>query len=149
MPLRKLFFISMFISIVFSCSSHSAKLQKTAESQLIEAAQAQYQTNYKIVYNPSKTNALCMQPLTDRKRKRSQYEQVSSFFIFDLQKGKVLYSESLGRGTVKWRSDTQVEIRLIPGIIKGGENMNDKNRIYIYDIISAKKYKRPILNNRD
>lgn len=145
---RKLF-VLFIISIIFSCSSTSQIPSKTAESQLIKVARAQYQTNYKILFNRSKTSALCISPLPAGQKIKNKQEQASSFFIFDLQKEKMLYSESLGRGMVKWLDDTRVEIRLIPGIIKGGENMNDKENIYIYDIVSAKKYKQPFFNNRD
>lgn len=147
--MQKRFLCILFISIAFSCSFTSVKLQKYPNTQLIKTARARYGTNYQISYNFTKTYALCVAPLAGREKKLSKDKQVSSFFIFDLQKGRTLYSESPGRATVRWRGDTQIEIRSIPGIIKGGEKMNDIRSAYIFDIVSAQKKKAPVFDNRD
>ncbi|RMF66418.1 MAG: hypothetical protein D6743_06420 [Calditrichaeota bacterium] len=55
------------------------------------------------------------------------------FFVFDLRKNRIVYEHTFPAGTVAWRSTTELQINVLPGIVPaGGEEAEAKS--YIYDL---------------
>lgn len=61
------------------------------------------------------------------------------FLVIDTNTKKVIAEQNIGRGTVEWYRDKVLIIRLMPGIIKDGETMDDY--AYLLDPITMKKTK--------
>ncbi|OGU36901.1 MAG: hypothetical protein A2068_01000 [Ignavibacteria bacterium GWB2_35_6b] len=99
-------------------------------------AKEKFAENYIMEFNPSKSYMLCFKK---ENKHKDQAPAPLTYFIYDINNDSVLFEESIGAGRVKWLNDYQVEISLIPGIVKGDEKQEDTNLNYIYDLRLQKK----------
>ena len=61
------------------------------------------------------------------------------FFVYDLKNEKVLFEDSLAKGSIKWLNDYQIQVSTIPGIVTGDEEADKKLMGYIYDVKLQRK----------
>ena len=129
LALNCLFFIA--------CSTSKMDSQRSSNSQTYKSiAAGKYGKGIEYLFNEPKTYVVCLK----RVKPTAQAPQnQTSFFIYDLEKEEIIFEESSIDAEVKWKSDTQVEVKITPGIISGDETEDDF--IYLYDVRSRKKIK--------
>ena len=124
--------ICFSLLIVYSCVSSEDKSTE-GERMYEKSAIEKYGDNIKYLFNAAHTYVLCI------KQAQAGTEQPFpplKFFVYDLDSEKIVYEESLANGSVKWRNDYQLEITIIPGIIKGNE---EGVNYFIYDLNEGKR----------
>ena len=129
-------FISIYLAcLFFSCSflkNNSAK--ELSEDKYQKIAEEKYKHDIIYTFNQSKSYVLCKKFV---KPSPKMHQSSVSFFVYDLEKDKIVYEKSVDNGKVKWANDSKLKISIIPGIISGDEDMRNYN--YLYDIKKQKK----------
>lgn len=136
-----LFFIS-FLPISMSCSqskdaSSDKQTGSSPQKKCERLAQEKFNGNYVLEFNSAGSYVLCFQK--EDSIKDQSPATSSAYFIYDLNKDLIVHEETIGNGRVQWLNDHQLEVSIIPGIVKGDEK-NESNKLnYIYDLELKKK----------
>ncbi len=126
----QLIFIGSLILQV-SCSSNNIQKEKAEKKFKFEKfAEDKYKTGYKFLFNDDSLYVLCVKqfnptPLLPQHK--------IDFFIFDRNKNKILYEDSIPNGEVKWINNFQVKIVRLPGNIRG-DDPEKSNQTLLYDV---------------
>lgn len=137
--------IIMFLTILVSCTSAKKTSVASQENQHGSPAVEKYKTlameKYKegidYVFNESGSFVMCVHAA---KPSAEHPQKTISFFVYDLKNEKILYEESVGDGSVKWKNDVQIEITSKIGIITPSHQSNIIH--YVYDVSTQKKLKK-------
>ncbi|MBL7959684.1 hypothetical protein JNL27_05525 [bacterium] len=138
--------IVMFLAILVSCTSaqksnSSAFQEKQDLSPAVEKyktlAMEKYKEGIDYVFNESGSFVMCVHAA---KPSAEHPQKTISFFVYDLKNEKILYEESVGDGSVKWKNDVQIEITSKIGIITPSHQSNIIH--YVYDVSTQKKLKK-------
>ncbi len=124
----------IFLScIILQAACSSAHVQKTLLNKKLEyekLAEEKYKSNYKFLFNKDSMFVLCVKQF----KSTPQFPQYRiNFFIFDKNKNKILFEDSISDGKVNWINNFQVKIVRHLGIVSGDEP-NNNSRILIYDV---------------
>lgn len=129
--------IIVFLAVLVTCHTSKTDIQKSGDQDYKAIAIEKYGHNVAYIFNSPKTDVICLK----RNKPTPQMPQHQiSFFIYDLEKGEVIFEESSVDAEVKWKNDHQAQIKITPGIVSGDETPEDF--IYIYDVESRKKIKQ-------
>jgi hypothetical protein len=141
-----IFFFIFLLSFLTACSqskdtpsNDQPKSPDTFKYELV--AKEKFKENYVMQYSPAKSYVLCLKKDSYSKEKNN----ISSYFIYDLNKDGIVYEETIGKGSVEWLNDNQLQVSVIPGIVKGDEKQVNNKLNYIYDL----GIKRKLFNTND
>lgn len=114
-------FIILFISLIISaCSSSECEISKNSSNSLENKAVEKFENNYKIELNSNKEYALC----TSQQKSKIPGPNTVKYFIYNLNEEKISYENSIPNGKISWKSEHELMIEEIPGIIqKDGPNI--------------------------
>jgi len=84
-----------------------------------------YGATFHLIYNTEKSYSVVVK---QEKATVQNPSPVLQFFIFDLEKEKIVFEDNLAGGKINWKSNDLVEIIVTPGII----STEDNNKIYGY-----------------
>ena len=59
------------------------------------------------------------------------------YFVFEIEKNKIIFQETVSGGNVKWDSSSKIIINIVPGNIVEDEELN--NLTYYYDVTKNEK----------
>lgn len=125
----------LFLSIIsFACSSHPEKSSMKKLSGYKETAASQFGENTEFLFNSDSTFVVI---INQAKRTNLDPAPVIKYIIFDLNQDKIVFKDSLAKASIKWKTNSLVEILITPGIIpKAGIEFNTG---YSYDITTQEK----------
>ena len=132
--------------IFVSCAStKESSAEVSALDRCKKIAVEKYGRDLEYAFNDSKTHILCKKeskPTTQNPQHRVE------FFVYDTTRNKLLFEDSLPDGKVSWINDHQLQITIIPGIVRGDES-NPVPPGYIYDVINLTKLPNKRPENQD
>jgi len=140
---KRAIIILTFTSFLISCASNektpenseqTIKQKPTSKVELLAAEK--FENHYVIQNNSSNTFALCVNKIIGSDH---LFRNAINYFIYDLSNEKLIHEELIASGNVKWLNDHQIQITIIPGIVKGDEKGEGKPAAYIYDVKLKKK----------
>ncbi|WP_299452196.1 hypothetical protein [uncultured Microscilla sp.] len=113
----------------FQCKSTSAnKNDHPKNATLKKLGEEKYGTSAHYITSPGKSYVLCYKKEKGKNVKPTQ--KAVDFFVFEPQSNKTVYKNNLQNGYVKWFSDYQLEIFLVPGIMPANKSKDDFITIY-------------------
>ncbi len=130
-------FYSFTLIFLNSCAVSDTRpgvLHKAESYQ--DIAEAKYNENIEYIFNADTSYVLCIKQF--KPTNQTPFLKLN-FFVYLLKSMQIVFEESLGRGHVKWLNNHQLQVFLIPGIIKGDEKQSQKFYGYIYDLVHHKK----------
>ena len=98
-------------------------------------ARGKYGTGAEYVYNSSRTAVLCV--MNSKPTTQSPQQRVS-FFLYDLVADSALIEDNLANGSVAWRDDFSVVVKMVPGIERGDERLSHQRPGYVFDLRNRK-----------
>jgi len=126
--MKGLFFLIILVSFLNVGCSGSAQVNTPDKTMLTKITEQKFSENNSILFNEDKTYALCLN------NSKKQLTGPVSFFIYSLKSDKIILEDSIAQGSLKWLNDSQIEVKTIPGIVKGGEGENTAAHGYIFDL---------------
>jgi hypothetical protein len=132
-------FVLIIALFFFLSSCHATKkdFRKSTDSQGYRSvAIKKYGHNIKYILNPSNTYVIC---LKRNKPTPQMPENLISFFVYDLANEEIILEEPAINGEVAWKTNHEVQVRIIPGILTTDENYNKKLSGYTFDVNLGKK----------
>jgi len=130
----KVLILSYCVCLFFSCSSlkNNTPMEQNNEKYR-KIAEEKYKNNISYTFNQNKTYVLCKKHV----KPSSKMPQSSVlFFVYDMVNDQIIYEKSIDNGDVKWATDDQLQISIIPGNITGDEDLNKFK--YLYDLKEQK-----------
>ncbi len=127
----------VFLSVV-GCSGSEKECKEVAEMKDFKTiAFEKYGSDVRILPNFNESYMLCVSQ--EKKSAQVPFPPLK-YFIFDTKNSEIVFEESLPNGSVSWDGEYTIEIKIIPGQMKGfGEN----NTVYFYDVQKREKYNKP------
>ena len=119
-------FIISTLFIFLSCS------QKTQLSK--ETIQVKFGYEYTLEWNTDSTFVL---GIKKNGKISSEFLSPLEYFIFDVNKEKQTFKETVSGGSVHWKNASRIVINLIPGNISEDEELN--NLTYHFDVVKNEK----------
>lgn len=117
--------VLLVLYFIVSCRSVETdkkenQLEAFNTEKLTLIATEKYEKNFILEYNSTKDFVLCIH---NKKSKIPGPESIN-FFIYDLVNNKITYESSIPNGSISWKSDYELIIEEIPGIVqKDGPNI--------------------------
>lgn len=136
--LKMLFAFAMGIMALIGCSSIKTDTKNSPD-------EAAYKTTalkkfgpgaVEYVFNAPKTFVICMKA---PKPTDLVPQHHCSFFVYDVANNTILHEDEFPNGTIVWKNDDQVQVTLIPGIIKDDDTVGNQVLGYLYDTRLKKK----------
>lgn len=120
-----------------ACNTSKMDSPKSSDSGTYKSIAAEkYGTGIEYLFNEPRTYVVCLKRI---KPTAEAPQNQTNFFIYDLGKEKIIFEESSIDAQVKWKNDSQVQVKITPGIVSGDETEDDF--IYLYDVKAEKKIK--------
>jgi hypothetical protein len=132
----------IFLFFLTTCSAPTKNFPEQ-EEKLKTIVQQKYQSDSEMFYNDDKSFALVVK---QEKQSTKNPHPFLQFFIYELGENKIIFENSNERGTVRWKNNNQVEVIIVPGIIREGE---DNFYGYIYDARTKSKIDLNSINKRN
>lgn len=120
--------LAMVVSVVlFSCgsSNHSG-------GNLVQMAEKRYGGSVEYLSNSNGTFVVC---LSKQKLSPGNPNQPVRFMVFDVERGKSVFEDSLDNAEIRWLDDHQLEVDLIPEVADDGS----RGTIYVFDVRTGKR----------
>jgi len=131
---REIYLILFSIVLLGSCTKNS---QTTSSEKYKSVADKRFGNGeYVCSENQDMTFTLCLHQLSDKGAVVTSWD----FFIYDLEKESVTYSETVERGSVKWINTYEVQVSKVPGTMAEGQTMDDY--AWIIDVKTGQKTKK-------
>lgn len=138
--LRKLSFFILQLTIVHalvSCASvRRDPVSVNSVAKYTKLAIEKYHNNITYQANLSHSYILCS--TQSRATGLNPFPTVK-YFVYDIKHDKVLFEDSVAKGSIKWLNDDQFQVSTVPGIVRIDEGANGQLRRYIYDVLLQKK----------
>ena len=136
MKLLKLLFYILWIIFIY-CSTSNIRQQSTeSEKKYSETASAKFGKQYTSIHNANKNYVICQKLL--KSSSKPIILPPLEFFIYDMDKDTIIFTDNLPNGNVKWLDQNEIEVRFRSGTIKRGEIQ--RNIVgYNYHIKTGKK----------
>jgi len=128
---KNLFFVLALLILPACVSSSKPPASVKATENYKTLATEKYGEGVDCTFNESKTHVLCLKR-EKVKLSPAMPQNPLRFFVYDLHNEKIIYEDSIEDGSVRWISNSELQISIIPGIISGDENPEDFT--YIYDV---------------
>ncbi|MBX2963539.1 MAG: hypothetical protein KF687_13590 [Cyclobacteriaceae bacterium] len=114
-------FRALILFIVFNgCSSVKKQNVEQMDNVVMELAGE----NFSWEFSPSKNYILCVeQPLNE------SIKQAVKFIVVDAHTNKIIYENSFLPGSVKWLTDTTLEVYSIPGTLEKNDDLSNYKKI--------------------
>ncbi|MGD8306929.1 MAG: hypothetical protein PVF17_09760 [Ignavibacteria bacterium] len=147
-PYLLMLFALFTLSFKCSTSEESSKIKDSNDNrtenietldEYVNLAKEKFNDNYSIQMNSDKSCVLCFTKSLDGNELAPL-----KYFLYDLNNEKIIFEDAVGPGSVQWINDYQIQVSIIPGIVKGEENSEGNVPGYIYDIKKKKKIVNPI-----
>lgn len=147
-PYLLMLFALFTLSFKCSSSEESSKIKDSNDTktenietvdEYVKLAKERFNDNYSIQMNSDKSYVLCFTKSLDGKE-----QAPLKYFLYDLNNEKIIFEDAVGPGSVQWINDYQIQVSVIPGIIKGEENFEGNISGYIYDTKKKKKIVNPV-----
>ena len=132
-------FIVIFLSTILfsSCSNYNNGYKKdTPKASYIKTAQEKYSYNINYLFSPDSSHVICYKT---EKQSKSNYIPQSKFFIYDLNKDKIIFEDNSRSDKIEWINKNKIRVLKRPGIITVDPVKNKKMLGYIYDLNQNKK----------
>ncbi len=130
-------------SLLFGCASSSKDASNNpgltksgANADYQKVALQKYQKDISYSFNSEKSYVICTHK---SKQPSPRRPRATHFFIYDIKNNTVLFEDAQARAKVRWINPFQVEVAVIPGIVKGDESEGTQIHGYIYDIKQGRK----------
>lgn len=94
------------------------------------------------LFNADRSRVICLQKM---KRTATRTIPALRFFVYDLKSDKIIFEDAPGNANIRWAGTGKIEVRLVPGIVRGDVDERAQLRGYIYDLDLRKKTKRGVL----
>ncbi|EAY28834.1 hypothetical protein [Microscilla marina] len=121
--------VTLFGLFFFQCKSTSAnKNDDPKNATLKKLGEEKYGASAHYIPSPGKSYVLCYKKEKGNSVKSTQ--KTVDFFVFETQSNKTVYENNLQNGYVKWFSDYQLEMFLVPGIMPANKSKDDFITIY-------------------
>lgn len=121
--------ILLLLSIVFvqckGTKDYSESTQKMALEKLGE--------DYKCIPNEDNNYTLCV----SSKKDESNSGMGASFFVVENNSGKIIFEESIDKGTVSWYNSSKLSLFYTPGIMRNDQTRDDFT--FVYDLETKEK----------
>lgn len=107
-------------------------MEITQDKNVEKQATEKFGSGYKLIKNKSETFILCLKPEEKKNHPHTSVE----YFVYDLDKGEIILSETLLDAEVSWFDDYNLEIKINP------ETISDDNEVNMYLLNVITKVKR-------
>ena len=136
---HKLLIFCCLAGLLFSCAS--SKTDTAAAPSLIKVeyksiAEAKYSAGIEYILNDSSTYVLCRKII---KPSEKFPQNKVNFFIYDLNKKKIVLEESIINSKVFWKNNYQVQVEIIAETLTKNKKDSYILRGYIFDLRTEKK----------
>lgn len=116
--------------LISGCCAASKEIAKDKNVQKLAAEK--FDSGYKLIKNNSSSFILCLKS----KEKQNQPHTSVEYFVYDLDKEEIIFSETLLDAEVGWFDDHNLEIKINP------ETISDDNDVTMYLLNVITKVKR-------
>lgn len=131
-------FFTLFGFMLTQCKSSSANKNETPKNAILKKlGEESYGADAKYITSPNKSYVLCYK---QEKGSVKQAQTKTDFFVFDAKSNKTVYASSVSNGYVKWFSDYQLEVFIVPGLMPANKTKDDF--ITIYNLKTKKSIKK-------
>jgi len=142
-------FVAVFCALFYSCAaSPSQKPGKSSGPRMPKSetyktlAQQKLGEGTDYLFNADRSRVICLQKM---KKTATRAIPALRFFVYDLKSGKIIFEDAPGNASIRWAGAGKIEVRLVPGIVRGDVDERAQMRGYIYDLDLRKKTKRGVL----
>jgi len=130
--------VQIFIMcLLFGCvQTNKLRKQETFDSTKTyqQIAQQKFGEHIEYKLNLDKSYALCQKVIPESALKPNQ---LIEFFVYDIQKGEIIYENKIARAKISWYNNTQLLVVEQKGYVT---NPSDTGKLtYIFDLQSKKK----------
>ena len=129
--------IALILLLVSCGSSKKSNSTQTAENKYKELATEKLGEDVSFTMNDSKTFVLC---INEVKGTVKQPRNMLSYMVIKLNDDTAVLENKVGGATVKWSSDTEIEVYLTPGIM--GDDQTSADYTTIYNVESGESRKK-------
>jgi len=128
------FLLSLFFLFFLTGCAGSVTTQDEHLVFLKKLASERYGTATRFIFNSDKTFSIAVK---QEKASAQNTNPLLQYFVFDLEKEKIVFEDDVPGGSIFWKDNDRVEVRATPGIVQ----INDGNNLYgyIYNVISGTK----------
>lgn len=112
--------IIVCLILISGCCVASKEITKDKSAEKLAAEK--FGSGYKLIKNKSESFILCLK----LEEKQNQPHTSVEYFVYDLDKEEIIFSEKLLDAEVGWFDDHNLKLRIIPEII------SDDNDIHTY-----------------
>lgn len=142
-------FLILLGFMLTQCKSTSANKNDTPKNATLKKlGEENYGADAKYITSPKKSYVLCYKQEKGSNTKNKNHTK-TDFFVFETKSNKTVYASSVSNGYVKWFSDYQLEIFIIPGLMPANKTKDDF--ITIYNLKTKKSIKKSTITggNKD
>ena len=132
--MKTIAFLMLFLTILTNCVGLKPTPTKPTFSSVKKLALLYFGENHAALENNAKTHVIVL-------KKYKKFEDLLSsvkFFIYDKKSQTIVFEDTLGSGTVKWFSDTEI-IAIARNIKKKSGIGRIPKKVYYFDVLTAKK----------
>ena len=128
----------ILVLLVVSCgSSKTSQSFQEAEEKYKELATAQLGEDVSYIFNDAKTYVLCTSEVEGTVK---QPRNMLSYMVIKISDNTSVLDNKTDGATVKWSSDTEIEVYITPGIMRDDQTNDDYTTIY--NVESGKSRKK-------
>lgn len=135
----KTFFpFAIVIMALTGCSSIKTDTKNPPEEAAykITAREKLGPSHVEYVFNASKAFVICMKA---SKPTDLMPQHHFIFFVYDVANKRIILEDEIANGDITWKNDYQVQVTLVPGIIKDDDTAGNQVLGYLYDTRLKKK----------
>jgi hypothetical protein len=139
MRLHRFLFIAL-ATVLFLFSPACKTGNKTSKSAMSEAfpfhlvAKKELGDRFMVEFNETGNFVLCRSEFLPDP---SVSHYTVKFFIYDVERGEIIYQDVVPRGEVEWHNNQEIRISSVPGIIMPDAEVISNT--YLYHIVTGKK----------
>lgn len=143
---KNLFQLFLLLFFLFGCGPNKQISKENIPDQkesFQQIAEKNFGKNVDYKLNPNKNYVLCEKATSDLLRDPNQ---LIEFFVYDIQKEKIIYRDKISNAKLSWYNNTQLQIINQKGYTTNSED-NGK-WIYIFDLKTKKRVTLKNHNNK-
>ena len=122
--------------MIYGCCAPSTDLSKYENAEIL--AKDRFSADYEVVKNESESFILCYK----KDEKKHQPHSTLNYFVYDVNKNKIVFEEKLIDSDIKWLDDHNIEIRIIPEVVSGDDDVT----VFILNVLTKEKQKSNFIN---
>lgn len=130
-------YLSLMLFIVSCGATKTSNSYQEADEKYKELATEKLGDGVSYVLNDSKRHVLC---ISEAKGTVKQPRNMLSYMVIKISDNTSVLENKVDGGTVRWSNDSEIEVYIIPGIMRHDQTSDDYTTIY--NVESGKSRKK-------